>query len=1151
MTDQPPPIDPRTRADLVAQTTALAAAYSGWRPRPDGRPDPGVALVGVLARFAELVVQRVNRSLDRNYLAFLDLIGTRPVPPLPARVPLTFSLAEGSPVGALVPAGTQVSAAPAGNATGEVVFETETTLVVTPARLQAVIVGDAENDRYADRSGEPADAFAVFDGDVPIPHQWFIASDPQLTRPGAKDVTVVVRSPQAALLDRLPISWAYRNDAGWEPLTATTTVRDGAWTVTLPAVPQLAPAEVGGVVAGWIRAQLDRGLPRGRSGLPPTAVAVGARPPQEEIAGVSPFGDEGQPRRFYLSVDEPVATGGAVATLTVGLARPGVVRDPAAPVRLVWSYKVGSDWKPLGRSTSRADQAGAADAELRDGTRALTGDGVVSFRVPSRWPREVFQGRYGRWLRVEVADDGGSYAQAPQFATLTAGYGWELPAVTGIAVGADAPPESVPPPAAFANGTPLDLSRACYPFGEQPRFNDTFFLSCPPSVARPGETVALDVTLLNVGDGSPVPVVRTDGQPQLAWDAWAGAGWVPVRVAPADYVFTTTDTVRITLPPGFGPSEVGGDTRYWLRVRLVGGDYGRPASYQRRDGGEGYDLIPATFAPPVISALSWTSAGGSATVPASACVTGNDFQFRTHGPDEHGVLPEFQPFRVAGEADSALYLGFDRPFETRPVTLYLQVEPPDPAEVTADRLVELDPADRADLAWEYHGSTGWQPLAAIDETQALAVRGTMRFVGPPDPVVTDCFGRSGYWLRLRLRRGGFPVGPRLYRVRANTTWATQATTVTDEVLGSGTAEPGQRFGTAQAPVLAGEQLTVREDPDEPWVPWAAVADFNRSGPDDRHYTVDPRTGQVGFGDGQAGRLVPRGQNNVRITYRTGGGLAGNRSNGTITTLKSAVPYVDAVTNHEDAGGGSDWEPLDRLRVRGPRALRHRDRAVTAEDVEDIALESSPAVALARAVVPSQYDPLDLWRDPAAPAPADVAVVPDAGRVGLIVVPNSADARPTPSLGLLREVQAYVRARCCATATLWVAGPEWVRVTVTATVAPLSPDIGELVRARVTAALDRFLHPLTGGQDGSGWAFGREPHPSDLFALVEAVDGVDHVSSLTVAQRAESDDLGDRLAAVLGRSLADAAAQPPPAGDLLRWLSRALVYSGPHQITVTL
>jgi len=130
MTDQPPPIDPRTRADLVAQTTALAAAYSGWRPRPDGRPDPGVALVGVLARFAELVVQRVNRSLDRNYLAFLDLIGTRPVPPLPARVPLTFSLAEGSPVGALVPAGTQVSAAPAGDATGEVVFETETTLAL-------------------------------------------------------------------------------------------------------------------------------------------------------------------------------------------------------------------------------------------------------------------------------------------------------------------------------------------------------------------------------------------------------------------------------------------------------------------------------------------------------------------------------------------------------------------------------------------------------------------------------------------------------------------------------------------------------------------------------------------------------------------------------------------------------------------------------------------------------------------------------------------------------------------------------------------------------------------------------------------------------------------------------------------------------------
>jgi hypothetical protein len=50
--------------------------------------------------------------------------------------------------------------------------------------------------------------------------------------------------------------------------------------------------------------------------------------------------------------------------------------------------------------------------------------------------------------------------------------------------------------------------------------------------------------------------------------------------------------------------------------------------------------------------------------------------------------------------------------------------------------------------------------------------------------------------------------------------------------------------------------------------------------------------------------------------------------------------------------------------------------------------------------------------------------------------------------------------------------------------------------------------------------------------------------------AHSDELGDRLEAVLGRSLAQLAAQPA-APELTRWLERALVCSGRHQITVTL
>src|SRR4029453_13269667 len=128
---QSPPIDPRGYEEIVAETRALAERHSGWRPDPDGRPDAGSALIGVFGRFAELVIERLNRAPEKSYLAFLHLIGTAqlppqpprggkksalplltrtgpaPPPPPPARVPLTFQLAENSPVDAAVPAGTQ------------------------------------------------------------------------------------------------------------------------------------------------------------------------------------------------------------------------------------------------------------------------------------------------------------------------------------------------------------------------------------------------------------------------------------------------------------------------------------------------------------------------------------------------------------------------------------------------------------------------------------------------------------------------------------------------------------------------------------------------------------------------------------------------------------------------------------------------------------------------------------------------------------------------------------------------------------------------------------------------------------------------------------------------------------------------------------
>src|SRR3982751_4062590 len=117
MAQSAPKVDSRTSRDVVRQTLELLKLYAAeW---PEFRPEKGAsgALVEIFGRFAELVIERLNQAPEKNLLAFLDMIGASQLPPHPARAPLTFSLVQGSAVGSLVPAGTQVAAVPAPNDT--------------------------------------------------------------------------------------------------------------------------------------------------------------------------------------------------------------------------------------------------------------------------------------------------------------------------------------------------------------------------------------------------------------------------------------------------------------------------------------------------------------------------------------------------------------------------------------------------------------------------------------------------------------------------------------------------------------------------------------------------------------------------------------------------------------------------------------------------------------------------------------------------------------------------------------------------------------------------------------------------------------------------------------------------------------------------
>ena len=497
----------------------------------------------------------------------------------------------------------------------------------------------------------------------------------------------------------------------------------------------------------------------------------------------------------------------------------------------------------------------------------------------------------------------------------------------------------------------------------------------------------------------------------------------------------------------------------------------------------------------------------------------------------------------------------------RTVSLYFFL---DPLEYDSTAMAAAE-ASAPRVVWEYLSGTQaqprWRPLPVEDGTENLTRSGPVAFLVPEDfsKLQRHLFELGLYWVRASLRAPSVASGagtsarlsenqstavygpaPRLHAVALNTVLARHATTLRDEILGSSNGNPGQSFKTFRRPILAGETLEVLEArasgtqaiaaPEE-WTRWREVPDFHGSGPSDRHYVVDRQAGEIRFGDGQRGLIPPPGTRNVRMaSYRTGGGLAGNIAAGAAKTPVAAGRYIEKVVNLVSAAGGAEGDAPESLLERAPKALRHRFRAVTDEDYEDLAKHSSTQVARALCV------PLiDLAREPVKVIETVADEAAGAGKVSVIIVPRSGNPKPLPSLSLMRLVEDDLRGRASATAAIRVVGPLYLGVKVAVRLKLVSLSLQDRVDRDLRQALAAWLHPLT-GRGGAGWAFGREPHESDIYRLIGDIGGVDHVIDLSVTAEADVPPAGW--------------AQNLPAGErtqAVRDTRRFLVYSGRHDI----
>jgi hypothetical protein len=519
---------------------------------------------------------------------------------------------------------------------------------------------------------------------------------------------------------------------------------------------------------------------------------------------------------------------------------------------------------------------------------------------------------------------------------------------------------------------------------------------------------------------------------------------------------------------------------------------------------------------------------------------------QTQANGTRGVL--FLAFGADARAGASLRLGFDAFYPDKEPQLRLAADVvtddlSTPCEREADgvALAETEAetgaaaASPVDLVWEYLGpGEAWSALTVIDDgTGGFRHSGAVTLATPANAARRD----EQVWIRCRIARGQYDLEPRLRRIGVNVLPCLQQETVRDELLGTGSGRPDQEFALHKGPVLipgserADAQPLVLQVND---VEWQRVESFDASAPDSTHFVFDVDRGRVLFGNGLNGRVPMPAQRVVAVQYQTSRGAGGGVAQDQRWAFRDGSVTGVTLINPSPASGGADPEPLDALELRARAQLRRAQRGVTLADLERLA-RATPQAYVARAKAIAN-----------CPAPERITIVAQPkARPGRQGAPRKA------SDAFLAAVQQQLQRHRLLGDDLRVVGPLYIEVRVTARLRLVRRADPAAVIARAREALDRFLAgelQPSDRRDASGklpaaasaspspcptrWPFGRSVFPSEIYAVLDDVAGVD--SAAGVVLRAWN-------GATAIQPLEPSRAIPvPPTG---------LVFAGPHDLTI--
>lgn len=394
---------------------------------------------------------------------------------------------------------------------------------------------------------------------------------------------------------------------------------------------------------------------------------------------------------------------------------------------------------------------------------------------------------------------------------------------------------------------------------------------------------------------------------------------------------------------------------------------------------------------------------------------------------------------------------------------------------------------------------------------------------PPTLEDTNLNDRLITWLRISAPPG---VQFKVLWTGINAVFVNQRAHVANELLPQGTGEPDQSVVLSKTPIIPKSmELTIIPPNGQPEA-WQEIDDLTTAGPEVptpdlrtapgtppiknplvNVFTVNREAGEIRFGDGTRGRRPPRGAT-LRASYDFGGGREGNVGTNSINT-GPALPAGIKVTNPVRTWGGAEAETVSAGEKQIARYLQHRDRLVSAQDFQTIALRT-PGVDLGRVEVIPAFNP-DLGQSEAGDAP---------GAVTLMVIPKYDVAHPNtpePDQIFLDTICEYLDTRRLVTTEIFLRGPVYKDIWISVGLKVVAGASVAQVREAVKQALLDFLSPLPASPDAqldaqtaflttpeyastqNGWPLLKPVVDRELMAVASRVPGVLFVKDLILAE----------------------------------------------------